>query len=86
MFEHDKDADKKQLSSQYIQEKPKVAVRKIKQTTKYVVSKPGKDYAQDNRPAREEPIGETLELAAAGTVFDNVYYPHLLMQRKYFID
>jgi len=86
MFEHDKNTGEKQSNTQQIQERPKVVVKKIKNKTKYIVFKHGKDCAQDILPASTEPVSDTLELAASGTVFDNVYYPHLLMQRKYFID
>ncbi len=86
MFDHNKDDEEKQTGSQFIQESPTVVAGKIKRTPKYIVARSGRDYTQLDTPELQQSATEALELTAAGTVFENVYYPHLLMQRKYFID
>ncbi len=86
MFENDPNAQEDQTNPQYILEESKTTGKKIKQTTKYIVFKSWRSSQQGEKPATDESSDESLELISSGTVFDNVYYPHLLLQRKYIID
>lgn len=86
MFEYNKEDEEKQTGSQFQEKNFTVVAGKIKRTPKYIVSRSGRDYTQLDTPSLQQTATEAMELTAAGTVFENVYYPHLLMQRKYFID
>jgi len=69
-------------------EQPKPQRKTAKDNVKYVVFMPGKNaWPQTQAPVlNDDPDFDSLKLTIADTVFDNNYYAHLLMQRKYFID
>ena len=61
--------------------------RKPAKNAKYIVFMPGKNAWPQAAPVlNDEPDFDVIKPTTVDTVFDNTYYAHLLMQRKYFID